>query len=300
MAVSLPLPARQRAAARLDPGGVVFVLLNLLGLFAYLHPFFAPGVVDEGTAWFAHRTDAPAVFAGIAALCLVLVVADLAGGGLDSKRLAVLGVLSALAAVLRTITLPAGANLYFFLVILGAFTFGARLGFLLGALSFFLSAVVTGGFGPWVPFQMFASAWMGASAGLVGRAADRAGLGPRGRLALVIAFGSAWGLLYGAITNLWAWPWIVAGPDISYEPGLGPAETLRRYWNYYLLTSLGWDLFRTLCNAVVLAAVGGPILRALLRFRERFAFQVAGVRAGPRSRPAPPPAPPSALPRRTP
>ena len=256
MAVSLPLPARQRAAARLDPGGVVFVLLNLLGLFAYLHPFFAPGVVDEGTAWFAHRTDAPAVFAGIAALCLVLVVADLAGGGLDSKRLAVLGVLSALAAVLRTITLPAGANLYFFLVILGAFTFGARLGFLLGALSFFLSAVVTGGFGPWLPFQMFAAAWMGASAGLLGRAADRA--------------------------------------------GLGPAETLRRYWNYYLLTSLGWDLFRTLCNAVVLAAVGGPILRALLRFRERFVFQLAGGAATLRSRPGPPSAPLSAPPRRTP
>ncbi|WBL37365.1 ECF transporter S component [Tepidiforma flava] len=276
---ALPRAAARPAAARFDPGALVFVLLNVLGLFAYLHPFFAPGVVDEGSAWFAHQADAPVVFAGIAALCLVLVVADLASGGLDSKRLAVLGVLSALAAVLRTITLPAGANLYFFLVILGAFTFGARLGFLLGALSFFLSAVVTGGFGPWLPFQMFAAGWMGASAGLLGRFADARELGPRRRLALVIAFGSAWGLIYGAITNLWAWPWIVAGPDISYQAGAGPLETLRRYWNYYLLTSLGWDLFRTICNAVVLGAVGGPILRALLRFRERFSFE-RGAPAG--------------------
>ncbi len=273
MAVS-PLPAsRPLGRLRLDPGAGIFVLLNLLGLFAYLHPFFAPGVMAEGSAWFAHQADAPAVFAGIAALCLLLVVADLAGGGLDSKTLAVLGVLSALAAVLRTITLPAGANLYFFLVILGAFTFGPRLGFLLGSLSFFLSAVVTGGFGPWLPFQMFAASWMGASAGLLGRAADARALGPRARLLLVIAFGSAWGLLYGAITNLWAWPWVVAGPDISYQAGLGAGETLRRYWNYYLLTSLGWDLLRTICNALVLAAVGGPILRALLRFRARFAFE---------------------------
>jgi len=275
VAVSVPVSVTRPAARGFDPGAIVFVLLNVLGLFAYLHPFFAPGVVDEGSAWFAHQTDAPVVFAGIAALCLVLVVADLASGGLDSKRLAVLGVLSALAAVLRTVTLPAGANLYFFLVILGAFTFGARLGFLLGALSFFLSAVVTGGFGPWLPFQMFAAGWMGASAGLLGRAADARRAGPRARLALVIGFGAAWGLLYGAITNLWAWPWIVAGPDIAYEPGAGALETLRRYWNYYLLTSLGWDLFRTLCNTVVLAAVGGPILRALLRFRERFAFERA-------------------------
>ncbi|WP_322796667.1 ECF transporter S component, partial [Tepidiforma sp.] len=264
-------PARLRLLPR-DPGLVVFLLLNALGLFAYLHPFVSPDRLDPASPWFAHNTDAPVVFAGIAALCLVLVVADLSGGGLSSKSLAVLGVLSALAAVLRTITLPAGANLYFFLVILGGFAFGYRLGFLLGALSFFLSAIVTGGFGPWLPFQMFASAWMGASAGALGAFARRTGSGPRMQLALVIAFGAAWGLLYGAITNLWAWPWLVAGPDISYDPAAGPLETLRRYWNYYLLTSLGWDLLRTVCNAVVLAAVGGPILRALIRFRDRFTF----------------------------
>jgi energy-coupling factor transport system substrate-specific component len=277
VAAEAAVRARSPAFVRLELGTIVFVLLNLLGLFAYLHPFFAPGLAGEGAAGFAHRTDATVVFAAVAALCLVLIVADLAGGGLDSKTLAVVGVLAALAAVLRTLTLPAGANLYFFLVILGAFTFGPRLGYLLGALSFFLSAVVTGGFGPWLPFQMLAAAWMGASAGLLGHFADSAGLGLRARLALVIAFGSVWGLLYGAITNLWFWPWVVAGPDISYEPGAGALETLRRYWNFYLLTSLGWDLFRTLGNALILVAVGGPLLRALLRFRERFSFRRLGA-----------------------
>jgi energy-coupling factor transport system substrate-specific component len=76
----------------------------------------------------------PAV-AAVASLCLLLIVSELTGGRLNSKSLAVLGVLSALAAVLRTITLPAGANLYFFLVILGAYTFGPRMGFLLGVVS---------------------------------------------------------------------------------------------------------------------------------------------------------------------
>ena len=206
---------------------------------------------------------------------MVLVVADLTGRGLNSKSLAALGVLAALAAVLRTITLPAGANLYFFLVILGGYAFGYRMGFLLGALSFFLSAVVTGGFGPWLPFQMFASAWMGASAGLLPASrhsgADSAA---EAEVAVVIGFGTVWGLLFGAITNLWSWPFFAAGPDISYEPGLGPAETLRRYWNYYVLTSFGWDLLRSVCNAVVLALVGGPLLRALIRFRERFSFEL--------------------------
>jgi len=250
----------------------VFVVLNLVGLFAYLNPFFAPE--SSGSDWFANRTDAPLVFAATAALCMVLVVADLTAGGLNSKSLAALGVLAALAAVLRTITLPAGANLYFFLVILGGYAFGFRLGFLLGALSFFLSAVVTSGFGPWLPFQMFAAAWMGMSAGMLRPLAMKFDLHGKPEVALVVAFGIGWGLLFGAITNLWSWPFFVAGPDVSYEPGLGPAETLGRYWNYYLFTSLGWDLLRSVCNAVIIAVVGGPLLRALLRFRERFSFEI--------------------------
>jgi energy-coupling factor transport system substrate-specific component len=185
-------------------------------------------------------------------------------------------VLAALAAVLRTITLPAGANLYFFLVILGGYAFGFRLGFLLGALSFFLSAIITAGIGPWLPFQMFASAWMGMTAGWLRPAAQKAGIRGRAEVALLVVFGVAWGLAFGAITNLWSWPFFSAGPDVSYETGLSPAETLRRYWNYYLLTSFGWDLLRCICNAVVLAMLGGPLLRALARFRERFNFEFEG------------------------
>ena len=260
---------------RMDAGTIAFVLLNVIGVAAYLNPFFAPVLREDGVDSFAHRTDAPIVFAITAALCMVLAVAELSGRGLNSKSLAALGVLAALAAVLRTITLPAGANLYFFLVILGGYAFGYRMGFLLGALSFFLSAVVTGGFGPWLPFQMFASAWMGASAGALRVATVRFEPGRKTEVGMVIGFGALWGLLFGAITNLWSWPFFAAGPDISYEPGLGPEETLRRYWNYYLLTSFGWDLLRSLCNAVILLLVGGPLLRALIRFRDRFNFDVA-------------------------
>ena len=275
MAVSAPAMTWTRPRfSRLNGGTLVFCGLNLLGLLAYLSPFFAPGIREDGMESFAHRTDAPIVFAATAALCLLLVVADLTAGGLNSKSLAALGVLAALAAVLRTITLPAGANLYFFLVILGGYAFGARMGFLLGALSFFLSAVITGGIGPWLPFQMFAAAWMGLSAGGLNWLTQRLGLRGKPEVAAVVVFGMAWGLLFGAITNLWSWPFFAAGPDISYQAGLGPAETLRRYWNYYLLTSFGWDLLRSVCNAVVLVIIGGPLLRALVRFRQRFSFEL--------------------------
>ena len=195
-------------------------------------------------------------------------------GARDEQQVARgLGVLAALAAVLRTITLPAGANLYFFLVILGGYAFGFRMGFLLGALSFFLSAVVTGGIGPWLPFQMFASAWMGSSAGMLHSTIGAGRVGRRTEVAAVVAFGIAWGLLFGAITNLWSWPFFAAGPDISYA--LASVRSRRcAYWNYYLLTSFGWDLLRSVCNAIILVLVGGPLLRALVRFRERFSFDI--------------------------
>jgi energy-coupling factor transport system substrate-specific component len=270
---------RHRAAFRVPSlTNVTFVALNVLGIVAYLSPFVSARFADPDSRWFEHSTDAPLLFAAVAALCMLLVIADLTNGAINSKSLAVLAVLSALAAVLRTITLPAGANLYFFLVILGAYAFGPRLGFLLGALSFFLSAVVTGGIGPWLPFQMFAAAWMGLTAGMLRPLAGSLHMKGRGEIGLIIVHGIVWGLLYGAITNLWSWPFLVVGPDISYQPGLGVIETLRRYWNFYLLTSLGWDLLRSACNAIVVVFLGAPLLRALLRFKDRFTWEVGPPR----------------------
>jgi len=48
-----------------------------------------------------------------------------------------------------------------FVLILSARVFGPSFGFLLGALSMFLSALITGGFGPWLAYQSFAAGWIG-------------------------------------------------------------------------------------------------------------------------------------------
>lgn len=272
MAVSVG--TRQAAWSRVPSfGDLALLMLNLLGVVAYLHPFISAGATETDSRWFQHNTDAPLVFAGIASLCMLLVISELTGGGLNSKSLAALGVLAAMAAVLRTITLPAGANLYFLLIILGGYSFGWRMGFLLGALSFFLSAVITGGMGPWLPFQMFAAAWIGLSAGGLQAVAARLRIRGRAEVWLVVGFGIAWGLLFGAITNLWFWPFWSGGPDVTYQPGIGVLEALRRYWNFYLITSFGWDLARSVCNAVLIAILGGPLLRAMLRFRQRFTWE---------------------------
>ena len=150
------IPVRRFSLPRMRLGAVTFGALNAVGLVAYLYPFLVARATRPESDWFAHNTDGPLIVAAIAALSLVLVISELTEGSLNSKSLAAIGVLAAMAAALRTITLIAGANLYFFLVILAGYSFGMRVGFLVGALSFFLSAVITAGVGPWLPFQAFA------------------------------------------------------------------------------------------------------------------------------------------------
>ena len=89
---------------------------------------------------------------------------------MNAKVASVLAVLATCAAGLRLIPLPAGASAFFFLIILGGYTFGPRFGMLFGAIALFVSAFAAGGLGPWVPYQMFAAAWLGMTAGWLGAA----------------------------------------------------------------------------------------------------------------------------------
>ena len=56
MALSVSL---QRASSRLpSPGDLLLIVLNLLGVVAYLHPFISAGVTGSDSRWFEHNTDA--------------------------------------------------------------------------------------------------------------------------------------------------------------------------------------------------------------------------------------------------
>ena len=117
----------------------------------------------------AHGTDAPLVFALVLPLLLAVVLAELSEGGMDAKAVAMLGVLSAIGAALRPArrrhrrardgVLPARAR--------RAGVRGRRSGSCSGATTLFASALLTGGVGPWLPFQMLGAAWVGWGAGLL-------------------------------------------------------------------------------------------------------------------------------------
>jgi energy-coupling factor transport system substrate-specific component len=182
-------------------------------------------------------------------------------------------VLCALVAVLRLPAGPGDAPTFFFLIVLAGYVYGARFGFLLGALGLFVSALLTGGVGPWLPFQMFVSGWMGMTAGLLG--GTLAPARPNGNMELVVlcVFGYLWGLLFGALMNLWFWPFAVTGA-LGWQPGLPLEETLQRYAAFYVLTSFAWDSVRAIGNVLLIAALGRPVLKELRRFHARFQFQL--------------------------
>jgi energy-coupling factor transport system substrate-specific component len=243
---------------------LVYVLVVVVGCAAFLWPFFLPA---EALPAEAHGTDAPLIAAAVGALAVVAVMLEVRRGTMNGATVALLGVLAASAGLLRLLNLPGGGSGIFFLVILAGAAFGPRFGLLLGLCAMTVSAVVTGGLGPWLPFQMLALAWMGGAAGLLGRITARAPAWIE--IAVLAAFGWMWGFLYGGILNLWFWPFVGDTGGIWYEPGLDLAETVRRYLAFYALTSFAWDAAAAFGNAALIVVTGAPLLRSMRRFAHR-------------------------------
>jgi energy-coupling factor transport system substrate-specific component len=225
----------------------------------------------------AHSADAPWIFLGVLPLLLAVVLSELAEGSLDAKAIALLGILAACGAALR-VPSPgvAGFEPVFFLLIPAGRVLGRGFGFVLGAVTIVVSALITGGVGPWLPFQMFGAAWMGFGAGCLPPARGKAELG------LLAAYAAGAGILYGSLLNMWFWPFGAGtGTSFSFVPGAGFVHNLHSFFFFDLTTSLGFDIPRALTNAFLVLVVGRPVLGALRRASRRAAFDVPVVHEGP-------------------
>lgn len=245
---------------------LVYVLVAVLGCAAFLYPFFLPAAALPDSS---HSGDAPLVAALVGALVVVAVLLEVRRGSMTVATIAMLGVLSAACGLLRILDLPGGGNGIFFLIILAGAAFGPRFGLLLGLCSMAVGAILTGGIGPWLPFQMLALGAMGAAAGVVGRWTEARPM-PVQAWSLA-ALGWVWGFLYGAIMNLWFWPFTRTGDQLSWQPGLGAGDTLHRYWSFYVATSFAWDAAGALANAVIILLTAAVLLPSLRRFAHRLA-----------------------------
>ncbi|MEV7772402.1 ECF transporter S component [Kitasatospora sp. NPDC086791] len=266
--MSSPVPLGRRSAAAL-------LIVSAVGVAAFGWPLLA----STKSALVGHATDAPWLFALLLPLLLAVVIAQIsegrsAGGGapgLDAKSVALLGVLAAAGAALRPLGAgTAGLEPMFFLMVLSGRVLGPGFGFVLGSLSMFASALLTGGVGPWLPFQMLAMGWVCLGAGLLPGSAALRG---RRELLLLAGYGATAAVLYGTVMNLQGWPYIggLAG-SISFVPGDPLPANLVRFAAYCLTTSLGWDLPRAVLTVVLCLTLGTPVLRALRRTTRRAAF----------------------------
>ncbi|MFH8380738.1 ECF transporter S component [Kitasatospora sp. NPDC018058] len=265
---SRPVPLGRRSIATL-------LLVSFVGVTAFGWPLLA----STKSALVGHSADAPWLFALLLPLLLAVVIAQIsegraAGGGapgLDAKSVALLGVLAAAGAALRPLGAgTAGLEPMFFLMVLSGRVLGPGFGFVLGSLSMFASALLTGGVGPWLPFQMLAMGWVCLGAGLLPGSGTLRG---RRELLLLAVYGALSSVLYGTIMNVQGWPYIggLAG-SVSFVPGDPLPANLVRFAAYCLATSLGWDLTRAALTVVLCLTLGTPVLRALRRTTRRAAF----------------------------
>lgn len=212
-----------------------------------------------------------AAAAAVSVGCLVVLLGvETMSRRLDTRGLALIAAIAGVDAALRLALVSGvgGFSPMFLLILCAGYAMGAEFGFLSGATALLVSALVTAGVGPWLPYEMFAAGWVGAAGGLAG--ASRRGRMPQRRDIVVLAIvGIATGYAYGAVMDVWDWTFFRGAPDIGFVAGLSPAATAGRYAHFYLATSLVYDSFRAIGNAVLVALLAAPILSALVRLRRR-------------------------------
>jgi len=239
---------------------VALALAAGFGLVAMSWPLLAsPGGALTET------TSGPWLFALLLPLVTAVVLLQLTEGGLDARAVAMLGVLSAVVAAVRPFGAgAAGVETVFFLIILAGRVFGPGFGFILGCTGLFSSALLTGGVGPWLPYQMFAAAFVGLGAGLLPGMRIETRAGRAGELAVLSVYAAFSSILYGLLLNLSFWPFALTHGNLAYVPGGGFEENFPRLIAYSLATSLGWDIGRAI-TTVVLVLLTGPLLLRVLR-----------------------------------
>jgi energy-coupling factor transport system substrate-specific component len=234
--------------------------ISVAGLALFLWPFVASGTPPAAAA--------VALSIGVVA---VLAFVEASTRRLDARRFALLAAIAAIDAALRLVLVTGlgGFSPIFFLILAAGYVYGPSYGFLAGSVALLASAIATGGIGPWLPYEMVGCGFVGLVAGL-------AGLRRRGPVTwrdvvILATVGIVTGFTYGALLDVWDWTTFYRGaPGFGWQPGLSVTAALGRFGRFYLATSLVYDSFRAMGNAIAVVVLGAPVLAGLIRMRSRF------------------------------
>lgn len=262
-------PSARSVIALRWPSTAAILLVGVVGLIGFTWPFLASAEFVT-----SHGNDTPWLFAVLLGLLCLVCLAEVSSGRLDPKTIAVLGVAAAAGGGMRVLSAgTAGLEPVFFVIIVAGRVLGPGVGFVSGCLALLTGALLTGGVGPWLPYQMLCSGGVGLGAALL---PVRPGSRPE-RWALA-GYALVTGLLFGLVMNLWFWPFLGTSGSVgmSFVPGAPLTENLHHYGLFYLATSLGWDLPRGVLNATLVLLAGPALLKVFRRAARRAAF---GARA---------------------
>jgi energy-coupling factor transport system substrate-specific component len=191
-----------------------------------------------------------------AVLILGVVVFFFAGferSAVSSREVGVIAVLAALAAVCRVPFAPLpGIQPTTFLVIVSGYVFGARAGFMVGAVSALVSNFFLGQ-GPWTPFQMLFWGLAGVSAGILGE------LIAETSRAVMVTFSAAWGYLFGWLMNIFFVIFFIR-----------PLTWKAVFLAY--VASFPFDTLHALGNVVFYLLLGPQVIKVLKRFQEKMTY----------------------------
>ena len=240
---------------------IVLAFTSVIALAGFIWPFFYVGNLH----W---------IFVVAIAASAFLLVSEVGIGSIDAKSIALLGVMSAFITLLRPLGAgAAGLEPIWFALIIAARVFGPSWGFLLGITSMTTSALITGGVGPWLAYQVFAAGWIGLLAGAFPQ--KFAGRLIRGlpEKVLLVCVGIFASFAFGLLMDLQFWPWVLgSSTQLSYIPGGTISENISRFITFHFASSMAWDIPRAILTSVLILLTATPFLSALRRTYFKAAF----------------------------
>ena len=237
---------------------MVLTFTSVIALAGFVWPFFYVGNLH----W---------IFVVAIAASAFLLISEVGIGSIDAKSIALLGVMSAFITLLRPLGAgAAGLEPIWFALIIAARVFGPSWGFLLGITSMTTSALLTGGVGPWLPYQVFAAGWIGLLAGALPQKFAGKLIRGAAEKVLLIAVGVFAAFAFGILMDLQFWPWVLgSNTQLSYIPDGALSENLSRFITFHFASSMAWDIPRSILTAVLVWITGRPVINALRRTQRK-------------------------------
>lgn len=239
------------------------VFLVLLVISAW--PLFVGETLLAGTT----NSQLQFTFALLIPLAMLLTLNDALHHAVTIRSFALIAIFVSLAVALRPLGLGvAGLEPIWVAIIMAGYTLGVSAGFIVGGLSLLLSALVTGGVGPWLGNQMVLAALIGAGAGCIGFFGSH-------RLCITVYAGTST-YFFGWFMNLWFWPaFSNLQSSIAFDPSSSLVERFEAWARFSLLTSTGFDVPRAIVSATLVWLVANRLTSAVRRLNAPFSTEVS-------------------------